>query len=85
MAKRVKVGSILKDKEGGADYIKINTDVILKKGDTLRLENKKSRIEGINKAIESGKLSGEFAEKLLKEANDWKDFVRFEIVKVNKE
>ena len=84
MAKRLKVGSVLKSKEAGQmDYIKIDADVILKKGDTLRLESKKSKIEGIKKAMESGKLTGEVAEKLLEQAENMKEFVRFEIIKLN--
>lgn len=84
MAKRIKVGSVLKSKEAGQmDYIKIDADVILKKGDTLRLESKKSKIEGLKKAIDAGKLSGEVADKLLEQAEKMPEFVRFEIIKLN--
>ena len=84
MAKRLKVGSVLKSKEAGQmDYIKIDADVILKKGDLLSLESKKSKIEGLKKAIESGKLTGEYADKLMAEAERIPDFVRFQIIKLN--
>lgn len=86
MAKREKVGSILKSKnQGEPDYIQISKDIALKKGDYLSLESKSSKIKGIKAGLESGKLSEEFGNKLLEEAEKIPEFVRFEIIKVNKE
>ena len=89
MAKRINVGAVFKGKDGKPDYIKISEDLVLKKGDFLNLESKQSKIEGITKAIENGKLSEEVGNKLLEnvEKTKWveKDrpdtFIRFEITK----
>lgn len=86
MAKREVIGSIMKSqKQGESDYIKLSKDIILKKGDTLSLESKASKIKFIKDGMESGKLSEEFGNKLLEEAEAIPDFVRFRIIKVNKE
>jgi hypothetical protein len=37
--KRRVVGSVVKARDGGADYIKIREDLVLKQGQTLRLES----------------------------------------------
>ena len=65
--------------------IQISKDIALKKGDYLSLESKSSKIKGIKAGLESGKLSEEFGNKLLEEAEKIPEFVRFEIIKVNKE
>ena len=84
--KRIEIGAVMKSSEKGKpDYIKISNDVELKKGDYLNLESKQSKIDGINAAVENGKMSAETAEKLLEYANKIPDFVRFQIVKLNKE
>lgn len=85
MAKRTVVGSVVKSKEAGqADYIKINTDITLKKGETLRLESKKDQLARIDTLESSGKFDAEFANTLRERANKIPDFVRFEIVKLDK-
>lgn len=79
------IGQILKSKNvGETDYIKIDEDISLKKGDFLSLENKASKLASIQKGVESGKLSAEVAEKLTEQANRQPEFVRFSIVKVTK-
>lgn len=84
--KRIKVGSVLKSKnEGEPDYIKIDSDVVLKKGDTLSLESKKSKLASLEKNIENGKLSGELADKIREGIEKIPTFVRFEIIKVNRD
>lgn len=84
--KRVKVGSVLKSKDTTQpDYIKIDNDVTLKKGDILNLESKKSKLVQLEKNIEAGKLSGDLADKIREGIEKMPDFVRFEIVKVTKE
>jgi len=81
MADRI-VGSIKKSKTGGADYVDIRDD--LKKG-TYNLRNKKQAIDSIQAALEAGKLSEEYAEKLLADTEKlYPDFVRFNIIKIEK-
>ena len=83
---RLEVGAVMKSADKAKpDYIKISNDVTLKKGDFLNLESKQSKIDGINAALENGKMSAETAEKLLEYANKIPDFVRFQIVKLSKE
>jgi hypothetical protein len=84
--KRLKIGSILKSREEGKpDYIKIDTDIVLKKGDSLSLESKKSKLASLEKNIENGKLSGDLADKIREGIEKMPEFVRFEIVKVTKD
>lgn len=84
--KRQKVGSVLKSKDTTQpDYIKIDTDVVLKKGDTLSLESKKSKLASLDKNVENGKLSGELADKIREDIEKIPDFVRFEIIKVTRD
>lgn len=84
--KRTQVGSVLKSKDTSQpDYIKINADVTLKKGDILNLESKKSKLASLDKNIENGKLSGDLADKIREGIEKMPDFVRFEIVRVTKD
>jgi uncharacterized Zn finger protein len=84
--KRTQVGSVLKSKDPTQpDYIKINEDVVLKKGDILNLESKKSKLASLEKNIENGKLSGDLADKIREGIEKMPDFVRFEIVKVTRD
>lgn len=84
--KRKEIGAVLKSKDASQpDYIKINEDIVLKKGDTLSLESKKSRLAGLEKNVENGKLSGEVADKIRENIEKMPDFIRFNIVKVTKD
>lgn len=84
--KRVQVGAVLKSKDPSQpDYIKINEDVTLKKGDILNLESKKSKLASLEKNVENGKLSGDLADKIREGIEKMPDFIRFEIVKVTKD
>lgn len=84
--KRFQIGSVLKSKDASQpDYIKINEDVTLKKGDILNLESKKSKLASLEKNIENGKLSGDLADKIREGIENMKEFVRFDIVKVTKD
>jgi uncharacterized Zn finger protein len=84
--KRLKVGSVLKSKDASQpDYIKVDADVSLKKGDILNLESKKSKLASLEKNIENGKLSGDLADKIREGIEKMPDFVRFEIIKVTKD
>ena len=85
MAKRIKIGSILKSKDTTQpDYIKIDQDITLKKGESLSLESKKSKLASLEKNVENGKLSGDLADKIRDQIEKMPDFVRFEIVKLIK-
>ena len=83
--KRLKIGAVLKSKDTTQpDYIKIDQDITLKKGDILNLESKKSRLAQVEKSLAEGKLTDEVADKIKEEIDKIPEFVRFQIVKVNK-
>jgi len=82
---RTEVGSICKSKDAEKpDYIKVNTDITLKKGDILNLESKKSKLEGIDTAVQNGKLSQDKADEIIEKINAMPEWVRFSIVRVVK-
>lgn len=84
--RRIKVGSILKAKDASqADYIKIDNDIVLKKGEFLSLESKKSKMETLERNIADGKVSGELADKIMEGIEKMPTFVRFEIIKIIKD
>ena len=77
--KRFDLGDIVKDRDGSKpDYIKVTQDMVLKKGDFLKVESPKAQLASLTRAIEEGKLSGEIAEKMLEKAQKKAslDFVR---------
>lgn len=94
---RVVVGTVMKRKDGKGDTIKLASDVTitafngktvtLKAGDYMNLEDEKTSLNGIDYAVQNGKLAPENAEKarervqktpwLSKEKKD--GFVRYEI------
>jgi hypothetical protein len=74
--KRNVVGSVLKSKDGGPDYIK------MKDGKVYRLESKKAQLESLEGAVSAGKLSEEVAEKVRERINKLPEFVRFEIIEL---
>lgn len=83
------IGSLYKAKEGtSGDYFKVyvpeGETLVLKNGDILQFETKQSKIEGINKALASGKLSPENAAKALEYANKIPAYVRGELVQVKR-
>lgn len=80
--KRNTVGSVLKPKDGnaGGDYIKFSKDVVFKAGTTLKLESKKQQLENLQAAVAAGKLSAENGEAAKDRLDKIPDFVRFEIV-----
>lgn len=80
MAKKRKViGSIVKGQNGKADYIKINADVVLTKGQFINLESKAQKIKGLQDAIANQKLSPEMGRSMLESAEKMPEFVRFEL------
>lgn len=82
---RKKIGAVLKSKDSTQpDYIKIDEDVVLKKGDVLNLESQKSKLASLEKNLEAGKISEETANKIREGIEKMPSFIRFEIVKVTK-
>lgn len=78
--KRKTIGSVIKGKDGKADYIKIgNEDVVLKAGSYVNLESKKQRLESLDKAVADGKMKPETAEKVKAAVEKTPDFVRFSL------
>lgn len=78
--KKSYIGKIMKGKEGKLDYIVVDQDFQLKKGDFLRLESKASRIKDLQEAVEAGRLAEDKAEDLIEKANRGSDKVRFTII-----
>lgn len=80
-SKRTVVGSVCKSKDAGKpDYIKVRDDVVLKKGQVLRLESKKFQLDSLQGAVTSGKVSGDLSEKIKERIEKIPDWVRFEII-----
>lgn len=96
MAKRLKVGSVVKSKEKGKpDYIQMtgkqaqllakhlsqfeDNDKVF-----INLESKESQIASLEAAMESGKLDAEYAKKQIGFAENIPDFVRFELIVLEK-
>lgn len=72
MAKWTKVGAVLKSKKGSL-YIKIDTDVSLKKGMNLTLQDPRKKLE---ESVAAGRLTEEKAEEYRTKIPD---FVRQDI------
>lgn len=70
------VGSVLKAKDGGPDYIK------MRDGKIYRLESQKQQLASLEDAVAKGKLSPEIAEKAKERIDKIPPFVRFEIVEL---
>lgn len=79
MAKRrVKVGSVLKAKDGST-YIKIYKDHTLKDGQTLSVESKKKQLDSLQSALEKNIISEENAEKARERIEKIPEYVISEI------
>lgn len=84
--RRTVIGSVVKNKEAGKpDYIKVNGAHVLKDGQFLNLESKATQLASLDDAVKAGKLSGDVAEAARERINKIPDFVRFQIVAVEKE
>jgi hypothetical protein len=80
MNRRV-IGSVVKAKDAGKpDYIKVRDDVVLKKGQVLRLESAKFQLDSLLGAVQAGKVSEDLGEKIKERIEKIPAFVRFEIV-----
>lgn len=88
--KKTYVGKVMKGAEDGVDengkkkfkpdYIVVDQDFKLMKGDFLRLESKAQRIKDLQAAVEAGRLDEEKASDLIEKANKGSDKVRFTII-----
>jgi len=80
-SKRTVVGSVCKSKDSGKpDYIKVRDDVVLKKGQVLRLESKKFQLDSLQGAVTAGKVSADLSEKIKERIEKIPEWVRFEII-----
>lgn len=77
--KKLTFASVVKGKDGKADYIKISRDVVLKQGEFVNLDSKAQQLDSLKKANKDGKLSDEIYEKLKARAETIPEFVRFEL------
>lgn len=79
--KRLTVGSVIKSNDPEkSNYIKMNADVSLKKGQFLSVESKKFQLSSLEKAMKAGVLSEEYAKKQIDRANKIPDFVLGDII-----
>ena len=92
MAKKYReIGSVVKSKVGedgkptGGDYIKIREDVVLKKGQILKLESKDDQLRKLNQSIANGKVSESLGATIKERLDQFPSFVRFSIIAVTEE
>jgi hypothetical protein len=96
--KRYSVGSICKSQDAAKpDYLKLRggetakklASVLAnandKKGVTLALESKKQQLASLERNVEAGKINGDFAETVRSRIEKIPDYVRFEVVLIEKE
>jgi len=81
--KRRVIGSVVKAKEGTGSYIKIREDVVLKKGQSLRLESAKAQLASLEAAVTAGKLSNDMADKVRERISKIPTYVMFEIIQLS--
>jgi hypothetical protein len=96
MAKRLKVGSVNKSKDKSkADYIQMTPfevkafkTFLSKVGPEdkvfINLESKAAQLASLDAAVESGKLDAAYAEKQKGYVSNIPDFVRFELIILDK-
>lgn len=77
--RKVTIGSVVKGRDGKADYIKINGDHVLNNGQFLNLESKQSQLESLDKALAEGKLTEEIVDTMRERIEKIPDFVRFSV------
>lgn len=84
-SKRVKLGSIVKNKDpNNSDYIKLSLDYIggsvtLKDGQYLNVETKDYQKKSLKKAMAEGRLTEEHGNAALARLEKMPDFVRAEV------
>ena len=87
--KRTVIGSVLKSKTAGEpDYIKIRADLksnlVLKPGTNVRLESASFQLKSVQAAMKDGKLSEDLGKQIEERIGKIPDFVRFELVLLEK-
>jgi len=83
--KRTKVGSVLKDKDDSKKfYIKFNKECKFNQNDCLSLESKEDQLTSLEGAASAGKLSADIAEEIRERIGNIPDFVKFEMIKVER-
>ena len=99
--KRTKIGSIVKGKQETdtngellfkdgkpvmkADSLKVYGNHTLLDGQYLNLENKAEQLKNLEKGIASGKLKGDVAKQIRERIEKTPDFVRFDVIKLEKQ
>jgi hypothetical protein len=78
--KKTYVGKVMKGQDGKADYIVINEDITLKKGEFLKLESKAARLAELQQSFEAGRLKEDKFNDLYEKASKAADSVRFTII-----
>lgn len=90
------LGSVVTTKTGTNPVIKMNDDVVLKKGEYLNLENKTFQLEKLQDGVTAGRVNESLRQEILSGINKipWKTkgtngeedtgFVLFQVVKVTK-
>lgn len=81
MAKTVKVGQVMKNKDGTGFYVKFNQDLVIKKGECMNLEDPKMAIKRLKKMIEDGKIDEDKANYIIEKLEKTPEFVKFEVNK----
>jgi len=83
-SKRKVIGSVVRGKEGKPDYIKVRGTHVLKDGQFLNLESKDQQLASLDAAVASKKVSVETAAGVRERINKIPDFVRFEIISIER-
>jgi len=78
MAKKVVLGTVRKSEKGGF-YIKFDTDINIKKGESISLYSKKDNLDNLEKNKE--KLSEEAYQKAFERIEKTPEWVKFELTK----
>lgn len=79
MAKRIKVGSLLKARDGKGVYFKASQDFVVKKDQFLNVATKKEQLASLEDAVKEGKIKAENAEKVRERIETIPDFVFAEV------
>lgn len=79
--KRIKLGNVVKSKDATKpNYLQVQQDITLKKGQYINFESKKYQIESLNAAIAAGRLSEEIGTKMLANIEKQPEWVLVEAV-----
>lgn len=73
--KKVIVASVLKGQDGKPNYLKVDNDVVLKKGQFLNMQTTKQERESLEANISNGKIKADMGKILLEKLEKRPDFV----------